>query len=210
MDTRRFGSNYSNYVGRGVLIVALVITFALGLSIVSGPIIARREAEMKDKHIRSIEQMAAEGDWSGIDTYLSENDLYGSEYEKYRYVHSAKVGVAFIEGCMSRVEKYINAPISEYYTEKDRNQKVHSEVETIVYELRGNYRLIYREVYDRGVAGNEMELLGYLETLEEVMTTYGYTEDEILEMYRYDDFDFKETILFQQLVEKVKSYYIAQ
>ena len=76
MDTRRFGSDFSGSVGRTVLILVLVIIFVIGLGVVSGPIIAHRELQTKENHIRSIEQMVADEDWSGVRDYLSDNDLY--------------------------------------------------------------------------------------------------------------------------------------
>jgi len=210
MDTRRFGSDFSDNVGRAVLILVLVILFVIGLGVVSGPIMARREAEMKDKHIRSIEQLVEAEDWSGVKDYLSDNDLYDFEYQKYLDVYNAQVQVGSIEGSMSHMEKYAKTPISEYYTEKDCQAKIRSEAEDMVVDMQRCYSWLYLDVYDRGIEGNEKELLEHLTVLEECMVTYGFTEEEMLGMYRDDTYQFDKTILYQEMVEKVVSYYITQ
>lgn len=210
MDTRRFGSDFSGSVGRTVLILVLVIIFVIGLGVVSGPIIAHRELQTKENHIRSIEQMVADEDWSGVRDYLSDNDLYDYEYQKYLDVYDAQVQVKAIKGSASRMEKYAKTAISEYYTEKDRNTKIRSEAEDMVEDMGNCYRWLYLDVYDRGIEGNEMELMEYLTTLEDCMAVYGFTEDEILEMYRDETYQFDKTVLYQQMVDKVVAHYSAQ
>lgn len=209
MDTRRFGSGFSNRVGRAVLILVLVIFYVIGLCVVSGPIMARREAQTKDRHIRSIEQLVVNEDWAGVKEYISDNELYGSEYQKYMDVCGAKVRVAFIENCISQMEKYANIPLSDYYTEKDKQEAIRNEAEIVVGEFRA-YRSLYAEVYDRGIEGNESSLKEYLTAIESFMENYGFSEDEIMEMYRDDSYDYREHAWYLMWVDRITDYYITK
>lgn len=204
------GSDILSKVWQVVMLVIIVVVVIISIGIAAGPMTAKRELQVAQRHHQVIEELASQEEWGKLQNYLDENDLYGNEYQKYLDVYDASTQVKAIENKAAQMQKYADTPVSEYYTQQDKDDKLQESAEEWVEDMQYCYQWLRRDIYDRAIEGNEFELLELLTSLEECMASCGITENQKERMCREDSYRFKETRIFSELVIVVLSHYTAQ
>ena len=210
MDERSRETDILGKVCRVALLVIILVLVVVTLGIATGPMVASRELRKAQQHRVVIEQLAEAEDWAQIKDYMDENDLYGYEYQKYLDVYETTALIKSIENGAKQMEKYADTPLSDYYTQKDKDAKMQERAKEMVEDMQECYQRLRRDVYDSAIEGNEFELLELLKVLEKRMASYGISEDQIARMCREDSYQFEDSGIFDELVTLVLSYYTVQ
>lgn len=173
-----------------VLLLAVVLAAGAGIY---ARVSVNWEYRAKQKHLRNLETLFQEADWSGMEAYCREHSgLYGAEFEKYREVITAYEWLTYLKENVESLEALAELSFS---SEENKEETYRSWGKLVLDDAEWVLSVCRAGMEDDVFRGNEQELEALYGECAEILRGMGCTEEEIGQMAAGETAENREELL---------------
>lgn len=181
-----------------IVIFAVVATV---IAIFAGRISADREYNVKQANLQKMEELFAEEDWKALcEYYYGHDDVYSTEFEKYREMIQAYTWYEMFTETLDEIE---DLETLEFDSDERKQELYLSWISTALSNVQQALSTCKSYSEDNSFRGNEKKLETIYQECADILSAYGCSKEEIEQLVTDKDAGYLE-----KLSEKMLIYYL--
>lgn len=199
---QRTAEKWTAYLLWGLGALAILAFLAVIAAICIGRLSVKGSYESEKKHLAALEALYQAEDYGAIHTYIREESLWSSAYDKYSQVSSVYDRYVYFEKGIAYLEELA---AFQDVSAQEKKEMLRGWSEDVIAEAFWILSAVKVYTEDAVFLGNEEELGSFYEACAGILESYGYTEEEIAQIEQGKDADG-----WDDLIQKLQEYFYAQ